>query len=123
MALPTFSKSLVPTVTLSRGSTFPSSRPLVINQVTGVSDNNTIRVFSLGPPRETLELQFEQLTTADIENLKDFFNDSLVNWGLNTFTYTDEDGVAHVVRILQTELSPLEVAPDNVSLGLVLTKV
>jgi len=123
MALPTLSKNNVTTLTLSRGSTFPSSRPLVLNQVTGVSDNNTIRVFSLGPPRQTLELIFEQLTQSDIDGIVSFFDNPLVNWGVNSFTYTDEDGVGHITRFLQTELAPQEVAPNNYSLSMVFTKV
>lgn len=123
MAQPTFSKSGVTTVTLSRASTFPGSSPLTINQVVGVSDDNTVRVFSLGPAKRTLEVIFEQLAATDIANLEAFFTNPLVNWGVNNFVYTDEVGTAHTVRFLQPEFAPQESSDNNYSLTLVLTEV
>lgn len=121
MALPTLSKSGVTTVVLSRASTFPGTEPLTINQVVGISDSNVIRVFSLGVPKETLEVVFAQLDTADITNIKAFFNDPLVNWGVFSFQYTDEVGTIHTVRFLQPEFAPVAIADNNFNLTLIFT--
>jgi len=121
MAAPTLSKSGVTTVTFSKASTFPGSSPRTINQFTGISDDNTIRVASLGPAKQSFEVIFEQLTELDIDAVTTFFEDPLVNWGVFSFTFTDEDGVATIVRFLQTEYDPQEVSQDNWSLALVFT--
>lgn len=123
MAAPSLSKTGVTTVNFSKASTFPSGDPLTINQFVGVSDDNTIRVFSLGEPKQTLEVIFEQLTVSDIVAIKAFFNNPLVNWGVNSFTYTDEDSTAHTVRYLQPTFDPQVVSDDSVSLTLVFTVV
>lgn len=121
MAAPTLSKTGVTTVTLSKASIFPDRSPKTINQFTGISDNNTIRVASLGPPKQSFEVQFDQLTQQDITNIDAFFNDPLVNWGVNSFTWTDENGLATVVRMLMTEFDPEGQSEDNFSLTLVFT--
>jgi hypothetical protein len=89
----------------------------------GVSDDNTIRVFSLGPPKKTLEVVFAQLSRQDITDVLAFFNNPLVNWGLFPFFYIDEESVSHTVRLLQPEFSPVEVSDDNINLTLVFTEV
>jgi len=121
MAAPTLSKSGVTTVTFSKASIFPGSSPRTINQFTGISDDNTIRVASLGPAKQSFEVQFEQLTEVDIDNVTTFFEDPLINWGVFQFTFTDEDSVATSVRFLQTEFDPQEVSQDNWSLTLIFT--
>ena len=121
MAAPTLSKSGVTTVTLSKASVFPGSSPKTINQFSGVSDNNTIRVASLGPAKKSFEIQFEQLTEADVVAVEAFFEDPLINWGVGSFTWTDEDGNPTVVRNLMTEFDPVEQSQDNWQLNLVFT--
>jgi len=123
MALPTLSKAGVTTVVISKAPTFPGAEPLTMNQFVGVSDDNTIRVFSLGPAKRTLQLVFEQLTTLDRVNIEAFFNNLLVNWGVNDFTYTDENGTATIVRNLQPEFAPQLLSDDNWSVTLVFTVV
>lgn len=123
MAAPSLSKAGVTTMTFTKASTFPSAEPLTINQFVGVSDDNTIRVFSLGVPKRTLTVIFEQLTPFDITDLEAFFNDPLVNWGVNSFTYTDETGNARTVRYLQPTFDPEQVSDENYSLTMVFTVV
>lgn len=121
MAIPTLSKTGVTTVQLSKASTFPSAEPLTPNQFVGVSDDNTIRVFSLGPAKQNLNVIFEQLTLTDVNAIIAFFVDSLINWGVNSFTYTDEESTAFTVRFLQPIFDPQQVSDDNFSLNLTLT--
>lgn len=121
MAFPTFSKTGVTTVALSKGSTFPSGTPLTPNQFVGVSDANSVRVYSLGLPKRQLEAVFEQLTRNDVTALEAFFNDPLVNWGVGTFTFTDEDSTAWTVRFLQPVFDPRQVSDNNFALTLTFT--
>jgi len=121
MAAPSLSKTGVTTVNLTKASTFPSSDPLTMNQFVGVSDDNTIRVYSLGLPKRSLNVVFEQLTPQDITDLEAFFNNSLVNWGVNSFTYTNELGEAITVRYLQPVFDPQQVSDENFALSLTFT--
>lgn len=123
MAIPILSKTGVTTVNLSKASTYPSSTPLTMNQFVGVSDDNTVRVFSLGTAKRTVNVVFEQLTAADITLLEAFFTDPLINWGVGQFQYTDEAGTVFNVRFLQPIFDPQEVSDDNFSLTLVFTVV
>ena len=92
-----------------------------MNQFVGVSDSNTIRVYSLGLPKRSLNVVFEQLTPQDITDLEAFFNNSLVNWGVNSFTYTNELGEATTVRYLQPVFDPQQVSDENFALSLTFT--
>ena len=121
MAAPQFSKAGVTSVNLSKASTFPSADPLRINQFVGISDDNTIRVFSLGPPKQSLLVVFEQLSLTDITAITAFFNNPLVNWGVNSFIYTDEVLTGHTVRFLQPEFNPQQVSDDSYTLTLIFT--
>lgn len=121
MARPTFQKTGVTTVVTSKASTFPSGTPLTPNQFVGVADDNTIRVFSLGTARRHLQVVLQQLTSTDIANLEGFFTDPLVNWGVNSFTYTDEDSTSYTVRFLQPVFDPQQVSDNNFNLQLTFT--
>lgn len=121
MAKPFLSKTGVTSVFLSKASTFPSGSPLTPNQFVGVSDANTVRVFSLGVPKRQLEVIFQQLTSTDITALENFFNNSLVNWGVNSFTYTDEDATAWTVRFIQPVFDPQLVSDNNYNLQVTFT--
>lgn len=123
MPLPQFVKSGVPTVELSRVSGFPDVEPLVLNQFVGVSDANTVKVASLGPPMGTIVLQFKQLTRTDRANIYAFFDHPLVNYGRNAFTFIDNFGVSHSVQYLEPQLALPLVSKENVSFDLILTKV
>jgi hypothetical protein len=121
MPLPTFSKVGVTTVTFSQPPVFPAADPLVLNQFVGVSDFNTIKVASIGPPLRTLNLRFEELTRTDKANLEAFFANPLVNYGQGSFTYTDHIGIARTVQFLDQQLAMPEVSDNNVSAEFVLT--
>ena len=123
MGLPTFSKEGVPTVILSRPPVFPEVRPLVLNQFIGLSDLNTIYAVRVGPPVETIVLNFEQLTRIDRENIRAFFAHPLVNYALNVFQYTGPDGVTLNVRFLEPQLVLPQISNDNVRFDIILTLV
>ena len=123
MSLPTFSKTGVSTVVLSNGNVYPHVLPRILNRFVGVSDNNTIRVSTVGPPLQTIVLEFQQLTRDDKDALESFFEDSLVNFGSEVFTFTDTNGTEHTVQYLEPQLAFPEITDNNVAFEMVLTKV
>lgn len=125
MALPQLSQSgvSISPVTLSRAEIFPSNEPLVLNQFVGVSDANTIQVVVIGPPLETIALQFDLLTAQDNANIRTFFADPLVNYGQFPFTYIDAEGTSHTVRWLEPQIVLPQESDGNYSWEPVFTKV
>jgi hypothetical protein len=100
MAYPTLTKSGAPTVTFSRGPTFPSEHVWTPRQIVGISEAGQVRVATLSVPDEMLPVKFERLPQADIEAFLAFGNHVNVNWAAHTVTWTDVDSVAWTVRIL-----------------------
>ena len=117
-----FSKSGVTSVVFSSARTYPIGDVFIMNQFIGVPDSNEdIRVASLGPARQIIPIIFDQLTNTDRSNLLAFFTNPLVNWALNSFTITDENGASFIVKFLEPEFQMPELSDDNVSLTLNLT--
>lgn len=121
MAAPIFDKTGVPAVTFTRARTYPVGDTWVPNQFVGVSDANTIRVASLGSPRQLIGMTFDQLDRSDRTALLAFFQNPKVNWGLYSFTLTDEDSNSYTVKFLEPEFRMPEETDDNVSLTITLT--
>ena len=121
----TFTKTGVTTVTFSAATTYPSTADgrFVMNQFVGLSDDDTPKVASLNSPRQLITLEFEDLTRQDRINLLAFMNNPLVNWGVNSFTLTNEVGNVYLVRFLEPEFVMPEESDDNVSLSMTLTVV
>ena len=119
--LPTFSKSGVSTVTLSRVNVYPNVKPRVLNQFVGISDANTIKVAVVGKPLQTILLEFQQLTLEDRDNLEVFFTDPLINFGQSPFTYTDFAGVPYTVRYIEPQFALPETTDNDVAFELILT--
>ena len=123
MANPTLSKTGVPTVTLSRAPVFPLVDTQIPLQFTGFSDSGIPFVATIGRPRRIITLNFEQLTELDRTNILAFLENNLVNFGQNSFTYTDHDGQATEVRFLDEQVSLPVVSADNVTWQVTFTVV
>lgn len=123
MALPRFEKAGVAPVTLSRANVRPKVSPRVFNRFVGISDANTVKVATVGPPLQSITLSFRQLSETDRKNVEDFLSHPFVNWGAETFQFIDADGVSHNVKFLEPQYADPEVSADNVSIDLILTKV
>lgn len=123
MASPTLSKTGVTTVTFSRANVYPHVMPRILSQFVGVSDANTVRVAKVGPPLQTIVLDFEELTVEDREAIEAFFTDPLIDFGMYTFQFTDRNGVVYNVRYLEPQFALPEVTHDNVKFEMILTIV
>ena len=101
MALPSFSKALVPTMTFSRGDAWPRRTPGDERQLVGVSEGKQVRVATLSAPEEFITLDFAAQTalpSADYTNLSAFLKNTLINFRANSFTFTDTDSSIKTVR-------------------------
>lgn len=105
MALDTFTKSGVTTYTFTRGNTFPISKKYVPNQVKSLSGGGTSKVVGISPAQEYRGINLNNIPLSDLNLLYAFFNDSLVNWGEQIFTWTDNESTVRTVRFWDDELS------------------
>jgi len=97
--------------TFSRGRTYPVHDPAAVRVVVDYSAGGQMYAYDKGVKERFFNLEFDGLSQADY----DAFEDWLVNVAVgprNTFTYTDEDGVDHTVRLLDTE-NPLRRTRDG----------
>lgn len=110
MSYPTLTKGGVTTVTFSRGNTFPADTTYHPRQSIGIAEAGQVRVSTLSDPEIFMPVQFEALPEADINALLAFLQDPLVNWAAFSVTYTDTDGDAWTVRIVDTTFTRSQVA-------------
>lgn len=122
MPYPQFSKSGMTTLVFSRGNVYPVQRIYTPRQRVGRSYAGTYRVATLGAADEQLPLVFERLPLADYTALVAWFQNALINWAANSFTYTDSASVATTVRYLAGQLDMPEVAAGLYSVQLDLIK-
>lgn len=114
MSAPTLSKSGVSTVTFTNGRAYPVVEPLEPIQVIGESDDGSVVVANLGNDIQYIDVSILGVPLSDVTALKAFLQDSLVNWSLNTFTWTDEGSSAYTVRYW----GPFPLNPPRVAYGL-----
>lgn len=111
MALPTWVKSGVSTVTFSRGDRFPRPLEGSEGQLVAESEAGTVRVATLHAVVRFYTMNFAgqtRLPTADYDAMRTFLLDPLVNLSANSFTWTDTDGTARTVRYMDglSQFSP-----------------
>lgn len=111
-----FSKSGMSNLTLERGRLFPFSEgDIEINQDRYLTEDNNPIVINYGDNLELVVLSFSFLTKDNydgaVNGLKTWFEDSNIEWSSNSFTLTDENGVAHTVRYWDDKFS----MPKNVN--------
>ena len=97
MALPTFSKTSMTTLTFSRDVLLPYQRPVTYHRKRKVSGGGVIRIAKTGIADRLIRLRFAQLLLADFTTLAAWFDHPLINEGLEPFTYTDSASVAYTV--------------------------
>ena len=122
MAFPTFSKATMTTLTISRGNVFPTTHAYQPVQRISRSYAGNFQVATIRAPDETFTLQFQGLVQADYDALVAWFTDTRINWGANSFTYTDTAGVATIVRYVGGGLAMPQVASGLYSLSIDLIK-
>lgn len=109
MAYPILSKTGVPTVTFPRGPGFPSDLLFTPRQIVTTSEAGQVRVATLSVAEQTLTVIFKGLPESTITALLTFLQHALVNWAAHTVTYTDVDGVAWTVRVINTSFARSQV--------------
>lgn len=121
MAMPTFSKPGVPTVTLTRGQTWPAQTSIDTGQVIGLTDGlQAVSVkFATRVPRYTV--QFPGLSQSDFDALWAFLWHPLVDGSQQPFTWRDERGVSRQVRwVLDSAFTWSETSAGRLDVTLIL---
>ena len=91
------------TIIFSRNPAYPVKRPEEAYQVYGETEGGQLFVYSKGARIIRHELNFRGLPEADITALRSFVENE-INFGLESFTYYDEDGIPHAVRLERPHL-------------------
>jgi len=78
------------TVNISRGPVFPYSPEPDKYQIIGKTDGGTVIIQELGAQDSQVTFQFQRLTTAERDDLFDFWDDD-IDGAFETFTFTITD--------------------------------
>ena len=104
MALPTFTKTSVTTFTFEKGRYLPVNSPINPNQDIGIGGGGAVKVVNHGTAEQLYEIVINNVSSTNRDALLTFLQDALVNYTLNTFTFTEEDGATtHTVRLWKAE--------------------
>jgi hypothetical protein len=121
MALPTFSKPGVPTVTLTRGQSWPAQMSIETGQVIALTDGMQALALQFAAPRARYTVQLTGLSQADFSALWAFLWHPLIDGGQQPFTWVDELGVSRSVRwLLDSVFTWQETAAGRLEVTLVL---
>lgn len=89
------------TFTFSKGRSFPLDDPDQVNVPVDYSEGGQLYAYNKGIAERFFNLVIERGSQADYNNFSNWL--LIVAVGpLNIFTYTDEDGVTHTVRLMDT---------------------
>ena len=100
MPLPMFQKEGVPTVTLTRGQTWPAQTSIDTGQVVALTDGLQALPLKYAAPRFRYTVQLPNLSRADFEALWAFLWHPRIDGAQQPFTWIDELGVSRQVRWL-----------------------
>ncbi len=119
-----FSAGGMSNLTLERGRLYPLSIPIQINQELNLTDGMNPKVTDYGGTAQFWKVIFNYLSKdnydGSVNGLKTWFEDGNINWCENSFTLTDENGVAHTVRLWQKNFDMPENSNGRYSVGLTL---
>lgn len=97
--------------TFSKGRSFPIADPAQVNVPTDTTDGGQLYAYDKGIEEKLFNLVFEKLPQTDYDNFEDWLLNIAVG-PKNTFTFTDEDGNTHTVRLLDTK-NPLQAVDED----------
>lgn len=119
---PTFSKASVATFTFDRAPNVDVTEQYLPAQSVGTAVGGTKKVKTYTSTLEHLFLiNFIFTSNSSFADLKNFFNDSLVNWQATTFTYTDSDADQYTVRLSQDGIMKKQLSGNRFQVSLTLT--
>ena len=78
----------------------PVSEPRVPRQISGVAGGGQIKIASLGDDLENFPFRINRVSATNKDNFEGFIQDDTVDFGLNTFTFVEEDATENTVRWL-----------------------
>lgn len=90
------------TFTFSKGRTFPVADASQVNVPTDMSDGGQMYAYNKGITEVLIDLTFSKLSATDYSNFNTWLKTTVVG-PTSTFTYTDELGATHTVRLLDTK--------------------
>lgn len=111
MALPKFTKTGTPEVTLSQEPDLESFDAITPRQTIQRSYDGGFKVLTRGVEDDFLNLVFTGLPVSDVDALEVFFRSDVVNFAGRAFTYTDTDSVAHQLRYQRSNLPGIPISP------------
>lgn len=103
------------TFTFSKGRSYPLDDPAQVNVVVDYSEGKQLYAYDKGIQEQFFNIFFERIPQADYDNFDDWLKNKAVG-PKNTFTYTDEDGDDHTVRLLDIK-NPLKRVADGMYTG------
>ncbi len=101
--------------TFSKGRSFPLDDPGQVNVPVDYSEGGQLYAYDKGIKEKFYNIALERASQADYDN----FDNWLLNVAVgprNSFTYTDEAGAAHTVRLLDTK-TPLRAVAHELYSG------
>jgi hypothetical protein len=98
--------------TFTRGRSYPVDDPAEVSVVTDLSEGMQMYAYNKGVELQFFNLFFEKLDSTDNSNVGTWLTDKAVG-PKNTFTYTDEDGNSHTVRLLNVSNPLKEMSHNN----------
>lgn len=98
----------------SKGRSYPLEDPVAVNVPTDYSEGGQLYAYDKGIEEQFFNLVFERIPKADYDNVETWLTTTVVG-PKDTFTYTDEDGNNHTVRMLDTQNPLKEVAHEMYS--------
>jgi hypothetical protein len=99
------------TFTFSKGRSFAIDDPSQVNVPVDYSDGNKLYAYIKGVTEKFWNLTFEKLSAVDYENFDAWLLTTVVGPSA-TFTMTDENGVTHTVRLMDTK-NPLKAVGED----------
>lgn len=99
----------------SKGREYPLDDPAAVNVVVDHSDGGQLYAYDKGIQEQFFNLVFARMPQVDFDNFADWLQNIAVG-PKNTFTYTDEDGNGHVVRLLDA-VNPLKEVASSLFSG------
>lgn len=89
------------TFTFSKGRSFPLDDPDQVNVPIDYSEGGQLYAYNKGIAEKFFNIVIGRGSLADYNSFSAWLLNVAVG-PLNTFTYTDEDGVSHTVRLMDT---------------------
>ena len=97
MALPTFAKSGISTVTFEREEALPVNEDYERRSISHLTDMNTIYVVYRANRTRIITITFKKQSATLLAALLTFLRHTNINWSQSSFVYTDSSSVAHTV--------------------------